>query len=74
MQTSFHHLFNSSSPNQLKTIRNVLVGAEPQRSQPMYMIQFSASGRFIRKAPYNATLAAIWSKQIPYGYIDFVRI
>jgi hypothetical protein len=35
----------------------------------MMMTQYDAHGRFVRRARYNAALAAIWSRQIPYGRI-----
>lgn len=39
----------------------------------MWMIQFDARGRFIRKAIYNVTLLALWQSQIPYGHVELVR-
>jgi hypothetical protein len=37
------------------------------------MVQYSASGQFIRKAPLNDTLATIWRKQIPNGRIEIIN-
>jgi hypothetical protein len=33
------------------------------------MTQYTIAGKFVRSAPYNAALAAIWYMQIPYSKI-----
>ena len=38
------------------------------------MVQYDACGRFVRRAKYNAAVAAIWAGQIPYGRIIPERI
>lgn len=40
----------------------------------MYMVQFSATGRFLRKAKLNMAVWQIWAKQLPHCPIELVRV
>jgi hypothetical protein len=39
----------------------------------MWMIQFDARGRFVRRARFNAALHGLWLMQLPQGHIEFEK-